>query len=159
MLSSADLQGMREGTCQADNQHSWILYLLETKYCQINARKAGSYSTWSCFCCELRYRWYASRFMSHGSTGFSVQPAVLRQERQGSCFPKKKEIVCMCVHVHMRESAYAVTRYFNKPSSNRKNKACSSSTCCICHISFPSILRDFSVTRDIFLQQHKWSNK
>lgn len=35
-----------------------------------------------------------------------VQPAVLSQEGQGSCFPKKKEIMCMRVHTHERERVH-----------------------------------------------------
>lgn len=43
-----------------------------------------------------------NRFMLCDNTGFSAQPAVLRQEGQCSSFPKKEEIVCMCIHVHER---------------------------------------------------------
>lgn len=46
--SPADLQVMGKETCQAGNKHGWVLYLLETKYHQINACKGGSYNTWSC---------------------------------------------------------------------------------------------------------------
>lgn len=65
-------------------------------------------------------------------------------------FLKEKEIVCVCVHAHRRESARALTTCFNKPSSHSKREACPSVTGSIC-LGICSSTLEISLTRGIFL--------
>lgn len=98
--------------------------LLETKHNQINACKGGSYNILSCLLSSLSSDTGGVRadfcHMAVLGAGSSFEG-----RRPRSCFPKEKEIMCAWAHLN-RESAHAVTTYFNKPSSHSEREACPS---------------------------------